>query len=69
FRAKNTLQILHFCTIIDIICIPLALITTLFALNTEHTRVLYAISIVMILSPVSSYFIGKLYYRIPKETA
>ena len=62
YRSKNTLQTLHFVTIIEIICIPLALITILTTIDILHTRVLYIIFIASVLSPISSYFIGKKYY-------
>jgi multisubunit Na+/H+ antiporter MnhG subunit len=63
YRSQSALQILHFTTIIEIICIPLALFALLVNINFLYTRVLYITLIAVLISPISSYFIGKKYYK------
>ena len=62
YRTKHTLQKLHFTTIIDVICLPLALFAVLFTFGISHSRIIYSTLIAIFLSPISAYFLGKLYY-------
>jgi multisubunit Na+/H+ antiporter MnhG subunit len=69
YRSQNALQILHFTTIIEIICIPLALFAMLInIIDFPHTRVLYVIFVAVLISPISSYFIGRKYYKLNNST-
>jgi multisubunit Na+/H+ antiporter MnhG subunit len=61
-RTNSTLQKLHFSTIIDIICLPLVFCIIILMLGGQHTRIVYSMTILIILSPISGYFTGKLYY-------
>lgn len=63
YRCKNTLETLHFATIGEIICLPFAFLAVLLGLGFSNTRLLFVAMLVIIVSPISSYFLGKLYYE------
>lgn len=57
-KCKNTLEMLHFLAVIEIICMPLVLLfAAIYCYN-----ILFAMLIILLLSPLTSYFIGKSYY-------
>ncbi len=61
FKSKNILQMIHFITIIDVICVPLAIISFIFLTDISNIKILLCIPVIAILSPTSSYFLGKAY--------
>ena len=61
YRASDPLQKLHFSTIADVICIPLAVLSALLIFGISSSRLLYVISLVLLISPIPSYFLGKVY--------
>jgi multisubunit Na+/H+ antiporter MnhG subunit len=63
FKSKNPLQMLHFVTIIEIICIPLAVFTLILFQGLSELKMIICIATTVILSPVTSYFISKAYQK------
>lgn len=68
-RTKSTLEKLHFTTIIDMICFPLIFVAILFTFGMYHTRLFYSMVILVVLSPISAYFVGKVHYTLYKTGA
>ncbi len=63
FKSKSPLQMLHFVTIIEIICIPLAVFTLILFQGLSELKMIICVITTAILSPVTSYFISKAYQK------
>ena len=59
--SQNVLQASHFITIIEIISVPCAIIIAILLHKTDAIKLIIYAFTIPIISPISSYFIGKLY--------
>lgn len=63
FKSKSPLQMLHFVTIIELVCIPLAIFSLILFEGLSEIKMIICVIITAILSPVTSYFISKAYQK------
>ena len=62
-KSTNPLQMLHFVTIIEIVCIPLAILSLILFVGLSELKMIICIATIVILSPITSYFISKAYRK------
>jgi|GEM_PF-5459569 len=63
FKSKNPLQMLHFVTVVEIICIPLTILTLILFEGLSELKMIICVITITILSPITSYFISKAYRK------
>ncbi len=62
-KTKNPLQMLHFVTIIEVVCIPLALLSLILHEGLAELKMIFCIFFVILLSPITSYFLAKAHMK------
>ena len=67
-KSKTPLQAFHFITIIEIICIPLAILTLILFKGASEIKMILCVITIAILSPVTSYLISKAYRKQTNDT-
>ncbi len=60
-KSKNPFQMLHFVTIIEVVCIPLALLSLILHEGLAEIKMIFCVFFVVLLSPITSYFLAKAY--------
>ena len=63
FKSTTPLQMLHFITIIEIVCIPLAILSLILFEGLSELKMIVCVITIIMLSPVTSYFISKAYRK------